>query len=604
MSLLTPWGLVWLGSIPVLLWLWRLSATQRRVRVSSLVPFEHLLKRHPRSRTRLVINILFWLQLAALISVALAMAQPVIVPPRAKRILAILDTSASMDARQRGASAFGRAKRALLTQLGRKAPTDQVLLMATAPVTALTPNPTSDALALRQAVQDVRVAHLGGNLATTARLGRALLGSEPDEIWVTTDEAAPSDLVTERVRWMPVGVPLPNAAIVGLDARGTLCAPSEAAVTATVQNFSDQPSAITLTVQQGRQALHEARKTLEPSTRQAFVLPLPAQTHGWLEVSLRAAHNVLSVDDRAWVPLPTGEAMPIVVQSATPSFTRTMSHWLDACQALQWSAEAPTSQRPYLLVTDQEARIDSAAAAVLLFAPPPPSATAAGSTTRLSYWIPAADHPISAYLAPVQAVAASLNASSAHAVSGTPVIWALVQGRKVPVVAVDEREGRPWVTMWFDPAGSEESTPAVLAFFNSVRWLLGGSQVTMTGQPLSISGMAGGAVRVRRPDGSVESVEAEGGWVRYDWTTQAGLYRVTQGSVEAQVAVNFFDPLESDTLERPSTWRLSPPATADASAAHASRATHPLVPLCLWALAVLLLLEWWWYRAKASAGIR
>ncbi|MBI2495056.1 MAG: VWA domain-containing protein, partial [Candidatus Omnitrophica bacterium] len=125
MHLLSPLGLLGLLSLPVLLWLWRLSAARRPVHVPSLIPFEHLLRRQPRRRTRLVVNGLFWLQLAALAGLALALAQPVVFQRQANTSLIVLDTSASMGARWKGSTAFEHARRALLERIERKGLTDQ-----------------------------------------------------------------------------------------------------------------------------------------------------------------------------------------------------------------------------------------------------------------------------------------------------------------------------------------------------------------------------------------------------------------------------------------------------------------------------------------------
>src|SRR3989338_5635910 len=145
MTFLTPLALLWLGSIPVLLWLWRLAATHRQVQIPSLVPFEHLLRRPPHRRTRLFVNTLFWLQLAALVFLALALARPVVFAPQPKTILAVVDTSASMGARLRGPTALERAKRMLRTRLSRKAARDAVFIVSSAPVAAVTPEATNEA---------------------------------------------------------------------------------------------------------------------------------------------------------------------------------------------------------------------------------------------------------------------------------------------------------------------------------------------------------------------------------------------------------------------------------------------------------------------------
>ena len=233
MRFLVPFALAWLLSIPVLVWLWRLASTRHHIRVPSLVPFEHLAKRSPRRRRRVIVNWLFWLQLAALASAALALAQPAI-RHHAATTLVIVDTSASMEAEGRGGSRWDQARRALKTRVARKSPTERWLLIATAPVVPLTPEPTSEGRVLARAIDDARVQRLGGNLSTAARLGRALLGGDPDRILVVTDEPPPQEPLPEMVEWVSVGQPRANAGIVGVDAQGAFCGRDAPRVVATI----------------------------------------------------------------------------------------------------------------------------------------------------------------------------------------------------------------------------------------------------------------------------------------------------------------------------------------------------------------------------------
>ncbi len=592
MSFLAPAAFLWLLSVPVLLWLWRLASTHRQLRVSSLVPFEHLLRRAHRRRTRLVVNALFWLQLAALIGGALALAQPALVGHHAKTILAILDTSASMDAKRGGSTAFEQAQRALTRRLARKAPMDQVFLMTTAPVTALTPQPTSDGASLARAIDAQRAQHLGGNLATTERLGRSLLGRAPDETLIVTDELQPPDLSSGAVRWVTVGRPVPNTAIVGLDVMGPLCSPSDARVVATVQNFSTQRASMRLTAQQAGRRLAETTAEASPRARQSLALALPEGVTGRVELALAAPADALAADNRAWVHIHPTARLPVVVRSARPLFTQAVSAWLNACQALTWTAEAPSSGGPYLLITDQEEPAAALTTPAMRFLPP------AARPVR-SYWVVSPDHPIGSYLSPVDVVATPLHLSVDAATAGTPVVSALVGGQKIPVVVAQERNGQRTVWMRFDPAGQAASTPILLAFFNSLRWLMGEARPQTTGDPLMVAGWATGTVMVHRPDGSTERVEADRGAVRYEGATLAGLYRFRQGSSEVTEAVNFFDPLESNTMDRVTTWHA--PQAAPPASASLRRSLSPLASFVMLWLLALLLVEWWRYAAKGRS---
>ena len=606
MSFLAPWALIWLGSVPVLLWLWRLASTQRQIRIPSLVPFEHLVRRQTRRRTRLVVNWLFWLQLALLIGLALALAQPILLRPRATTILAILDTSASMGARAGGRSVFERAKRELQRQIEQKAATDRVFLVATSPPAPVLPQPTTDTNMLTRAIRALPVSHLDGNLAATVRIGRVLLGGEPDELIVVTDEPPPADRLPPNVRWVRVGEPQPNVAIVGFDARGSLCAPAEARIVTTVQNFSGEPALVELAASQRGRGLSRTRAELAPHARVSVPLPIPSETEGELEIILEGPRDGLDVDNRAWFQMRRAATLPVVVHTEDVSFAQAMSRWLSACPAVPWTTTPPSDGGGYLLVTNQEEALSlsPAPSAIMVFRLP---AGQAGSprtpTPLLAHWVVSSDHPIGAYLAPLEVVAARLDLSATAASgSGLPVVSALVHGRKLPIIVAEERDGRRLVRCFLDPSGSQESTPMILAFFNSLRWLMGSSHPPTVGEPLTLGGFEPGTITVRRPNGSTEHVEAARGMLQYDGTTLAGRYQFSQRSTEVTVGVTFIDPLESNLLDRVSTWRAmsEPLVTLDTP----RRVTQPLASMLMWLLLIMVLAEWWLYAFKVVAQTR
>ena len=591
MSFLAPWALLWLGSIPVLLWLWRLASTHRQIRIPSLVPFERLLRRAPKRRTRLIIAPLFWFQLAALVGLAGALARPVVSQRRAKTVLVVLDTSASMGAEVGGSTVFAQAKRALLARIARKHPAEQWFLMTTSPPTPLTQQPTSDGVALTRAVEETRVSHLGGNLSTAAHLGRVLLGEETDATLVVTDEAPPTDALDTRLRWVRVGAAVPNVGIVGLDAQGPLCSVADASIVVTIQNFSDNPQAVTVAASQQGRRLIEARAELAPRDRRSLSLAIP-NTTGLVDITLAAPNDSLEVDNRAWVTLRRAATLPIAVRSDSAPFNDTLSTWLGACEALRWSMDPASREAPSLVITDREADVPASAVASVVFDAP------SEARPVLSHWVVSSGHPIGSYLAPVEAVAAALNLSPSGGISGTPVVSALVSGRNIPIVVADEREGHRAVLMRFEPSAGRASTPVLLAFFNSLRWLMGRSEGQATGEPLLVGGFRPGPVSVRRPDGTMDSVESDGGRLVYDQVTLAGPYRFSQGSAEVVEAVNFFDPLESNLLDHPSTWRAAQQPLA--APAVARNVVHPLSNLLMMVVLLLLLLEWWRYSTKST----
>lgn len=593
MSLLSPFALIWLGALPVLIWLWRLAATRRQTRVSSLVPFLALMRRTPRQRTRLVVNLLFWLQAAALTALALALAQPVLFAPRRRTVLVVVDTSASMAAVSSGQSAFERARATVRRLIARRHPGDRYLLVASAPVIPLTSQPTADPIQLTRAVDALSVSETAGSLATAAHIGRALGGGLVDRVVVVTDEPPPCE-AQDDVEFVTVGRPLANAALVGLDAHGPLCGEPAARIMATVHNFSDVPTHAEVTVTRGGQRLAESRASLEARARSTLTLPLPAGADGWVEVALSSPRDSLPSDNRAHVHIASAVTTPVAVVSDNPAFRRIMGEWLGACQGLAWSEGLPPQGRPpAVVVTDREVAADTAVAGLLRFV-----RADASSPVTLAHWMVAEDHPIGAFLSAVEPVAAASTAAAAPFSSGEPVVWGLAQGQRVVLVSAGVVDGRKTVSIMLDPAASPASTPLLVVFLNSLRWLTASADVVQTGDPITLSFLAPGAVTVRRPDGAVEHLMHEGGAFRYDATTRAGAYRLRFGGEEITRAANFLDPIESNLMERASTWQ---PLPQQAAAGAPAKVRIPLtLPLLLLVLA-LLAAEWWLYRAKRRA---
>jgi len=629
MNFLFPLGLAWLASVPVLVWLWRYATSKHQIRVSSLVPFAHLLRRRPARRQRVVVNWLFWLQAACLVLIALALAEPAFRGHATRTVLLILDTSASLQATHRGSPLLSAAKARLLSRIAHLGSRERALLVTTAPVRALTPEPTGDRFALQQLVGAASASDLGGRLSSAARLGQVLLGAAPDETVAATDEPAPEALAPS-VRVESVGEPLPNVAILGVDAYEPLCVPApvggaspdQARLIVTIQNFSGEAQEVSVEARQRGRVLTQQRLRLEADQRlpvalsvaveQAETLPVPAPVEPRpsgsgrnagrggrpasalmafapqepVQVQVSAPHDALAVDNQAWVTLQDRARLSVVVASDAPSFAETIGRWLDACPRIQWrrldlrSGPAAAAERPprSALRSALMAVAAESASEVLITdqlsqaqAWPSSSLVFAGHTARaqaaMVYWLNVAPHAITTYLRSLEPVATAVT-PLATLESGEPVLWALAKGTRVPLVLAGQRQGRRLVQCAIDPTATPSSFSLIVLFFNSVRWLSGSQGLLMTGEPLVVGPLPAGPVRIERPDGTRERRMHEGGVLREDATDRAGLYRVAQGGARFERAVNFFDAVESNTYARRSTWAVE---EATDSAAPSSR---------------------------------
>ena len=622
MTLLSPLSLFWLASVPALVWLWRFASSRHQTRIPSLIPFEHLLRRPPTRRTRVLVNVLFWLQLIALVLLAFALAEPVWQGRRSSTILAVLDTSASMGASGGGASPFQRATRDLLSRIDRQFPPARFLVVTTSPVRLLTPEPTSDAAELHRLIEAVTVADLGGNLSVARRIGQAMLDGDADRTVVLTDEPAPKDL-EPTVTFRSFGSAGPNVAIVGVDAYEPLCrapvggtGPSATQLTVMAQNFSAHAQRVNVVLRANGRVAARAALRLQAASRTPVSLGLPDGTTGPVEVELRAPKDVLASDNRVWLTLQGTDTRSVAVASDRPAFVDTVGRWLDACPRIAWkpaTAGAPDASAADILITDHPAlaqswsfnsaqdhgeqghpsagRVEPWPSSVIAFAPPQPAAR-----LLLTHWLANPAHPIGDYLEPLLAVPAAL-APVPSAVPGSEVaLWAIVQGQKVPLVSAAAHGGRRAVTIALDPVQTPNASPVILAFLNSLRWLTASRGLITTGESLTVGPFAPGHVRVERPRGGDDLVAPSGGLVRYDATDQAGRYRFSQGRLHVERAVNFLDPVESDTLHRVSTWGTD--AARPAPAHEPGRSPHSLVHWLLGLLVIVLFLEWVMYSRK------
>ena len=614
MSLLLPWALLWLGTIPVLVWLWRYATSTRQIPIASLIPFEHLVRRPLNKRTRLDVNVLFWLQLAVLGFIALALAEPILMGARAKTTVVLLDTSASMGATTGGAAPLQHAKYHLLARIARKGGLERFFLVTTAPVNVLTPEPTSDADQLRQLIQGLSAADLGGSLAVANRIGHALLGEQPDETLVLTDEPVPSGALDQTTVFRSFATPLPNAAIVGLDAHEPLCAPSDAQLVVTVQNFADAPQEVTLSVRHQHRLVATVSRQLEPERRVPISLTLPEESEGLVEVRLSATRDALAVDNRAFLQLRGHDAMPVVVASDSARFVDTIGSWLDACPRIAWKSVHPTEsldgqtdrrtdgQTDEILITDQPELVARWARPAIVF--PQDNKE---QRLVLTHWLVDSTHPIGRYLEPLDTVAATPGFLAEPRPVGEPILWGVVEGRKVPLIFVTSRNGRRQVNVLLDPTATPTSVPVVLVFLNSLRWLTGSLGLITTGEPVMVGSLAPGPVQVQRPNGAVELRTHDGGLFRYDSTDRVGRYRFVQDRTTVERVVNFLDPVESNTVKRVSTWEsfqasaapsLVHPALGEPKGGVNTLPRHSLVSWLLGLVFVLLLLEWILYSRK------
>jgi hypothetical protein len=615
MKLLFPLGLLYILGIAVLVWLWNFASSKYQKRIASLIPFAHLLKKSPKKRSQFVYNILFWLQLASLLLLALAISDPVSHKRFNKTTLVLLDNSASMNAAKGGDSVFKKAKSFLLEYISKEASKEQFYVIKTATAFPLSSQPLGDEDVLKGLIEDVKVASMAGDLASANRIGQALIGAYPGHVMVLTDERRPDDL-DPSVDFRSFSEPLGNVAIVGFDAYESLCVQTPSSIVIWAQNFFNEPQKVSVRVSCGSNFVSRVDTELPAFERVSIPIKLQEDAKGICTAALEGAkQDSLLLDNNISFRLKGSEAVNVELASDNENFGLALGRWVDACPRISKSliklssgneeviSSASKKANPPILITDDEA---------LAYKWPFASLYMAKSTNpekvRKVQWLIDLTHPLGEYLQPLETVSAQAPSWSDEGFSDSaeqgfmawaePVVWGLGDGIKQPIVYASSVEGKRKVWMLIDPSIDQNSVPLIVLVLNSLRWLSGSSALVSAGEPLVVGPFDKGVVKVRRPDGKVDVLNHEGGLFRYDKTDEAGIYRIEQKEIAIERVVNFINPVESNTFDVPSTWQESKVLSFNPPHEDDFVLTKKWVTWIAALLIVLLLIEWVLYSRR------
>ncbi|PDW05021.1 vWA domain-containing protein [Candidatus Viridilinea mediisalina] len=331
MSLLAPLGLLALFSLPLVLLLHLLRERRRRVVVPSLLLWQQLPQRPPPRRRRFpppTLLLLLHLLIAALL--ALALAQPawtLALFGRDEQLVLIIDTSTSMAAVRPGLveSRLEAARNLARRQIANLGARTSLALVATHPEPRLLAQAGPEGAAqLLAALEDLRAAGTGSNLAQALTLGEALLqGQSGGRILVLTDAALPQselDALGARprsvaVEWLNLGGTLDNLALVNFAARPRSSGPTP--VYARVVNYGETSVRTALRLYGDDQLLDTRAVSLGPAGEVELTWRIP-QGVRLLRAELES-RDALAADDVATLSLAQQRPLQALLVSEQPS---------------------------------------------------------------------------------------------------------------------------------------------------------------------------------------------------------------------------------------------------------------------------------------------
>jgi Ca-activated chloride channel homolog len=566
MSFLSPLSFLLATLAVPLMLLYFLKVRRRPQRVSSLLLWDPALRDREASAffQRLQRDPLMLLQILALIALAVAVARPAVTVSGygAKRVVVVLDTSASMKATDLSPSRFAHAQREALGLVSRLGEGAEVMVIESGVQPKVLAPFTRDRAEVVGAVRSAHARDLPNRLGDAIRTARALVGPDPRaEIHVFTDGAHPEAVKGQgddvRVRWTGVGQRGRNVAITNLAVRRNYFGAFDSQAFLSVVNFSPEVQSFSFTLHLDNDLIAEKSLTLEPNVRRAVVLPFSHPGGGVVRARLNVSDD-LEADNAAYAVIPPPRDIAVLLVSPGNLFLEKV---LKTDPQVKLEVRTPDAYQGGMenfdvVVVDgaNPARIGNGRFVLVNSAPGDVPIEVLGRLESPVVMDWDRTHPIMR-----QIDFAKVAIEEAMRVRPLAPGKTLVEAVGGPLIYLLEERDRKAVFFGFDLFRSD--FPLRVAFplmlSKSLRWLhpAGLDQASLqlaTGQPILLPVEHGvTSATVKTPSGRVVQAQVNRGLASYTETDEVGVYRVTTPRGETRVAVNIGNGDESDLTPRP-----------------------------------------------------
>jgi uncharacterized membrane protein len=617
-SFLSPLALGLLGLAVPLVLLYFLKVRRQPQRVSSVMLWLSARRDQQASALfqRLQFDPLLLLQVLALLLLALALARPTVTlqDRGTDRLVLVLDTSASMKARDAGGTRFREAQRRAMTLIAETGRGAEVMVIEAGVQPIIRVPFTRDLDQARRAVNALEAVDQPNRLSEAIRTALALVPAVDPRvrIQVLTDGAFDPAQVREfpdpRVRWVAVGGGARNVGITQFAVRKSYYGIYDYQAFASVTNFSDEPMTFPLVVTIDDRTVNEQTITLEPQVKRNVIVPFSLQAGG--VVAMRAGvRDDLEADDAVVGIIPEPRQLKVLLVSPGNLFLeKALKADPQVVLETKASAEYTGGMGGYDVVV-----LDSVSPAkvgpgrfVLVNALP-------GDVPIES--LGTMEHPIILDWARTHPIMRFVDLSKVGIEEGLRV-RPLAAGKTLlesvggPLIFLLEESQRKAVFVGFDLFKSDlplrVAFPLILS--NSLRWLHpvgleGADLMVKAGSPFLLTVEHGvQEATVADPAGRTRQAEITRGALSFAQTDHVGVYTLTTGTGSGRAvrfAVNLLEARESDI--RPQPLAVAPPPTTGGPA-DVFTYQRELWPFLLGLAIVTLCLEGFLYWRRQTAG--
>jgi Ca-activated chloride channel homolog len=593
-SFLSPLAFAVLGIAAPLVLLYFLKVRRREHRVSSLMLWGAELRDREASAffQRLQRDPLLILQLLALVALAVALARPIVTVTGegARKVVVVLDTSASMKARDVSPSRFEAARADALSFVRRLGEGAEIMVIESGVQPHVTAALGRDRDRALSAIHAARARDLPQRLPEALRTARALVGADPRaEIHVFTDGAFTLGEAPEtsdpRIRWVGVGRRGYNVGIVSLAIRKTYYGTFGYQAFVSLVNHSPEAQTFDFALAIDGQAIAEKSLTLEPNVRRSIVLPFAHQGGGTVTAKINVSDD-LATDNVAYAVIPPPKKIAVTLVSPGNLFLEKVLR-TDPTVALE--VKTPEQYQGgmgdadvVVLDSSTPPKVGPGRFVFVNTVPPDVPLEVLGRIEGPTVMDWDRTHPVMRHVE-----FAKVAIQDAMRVRPLAAGRALVEAVGGPLLYALEEPDRKAIFIGFDLFKTDfplrVAFPLILS--NTLRWLhpaaLEQSSLQLAaGQPMLLPVAHGiSSATVNTPSGRAVKALVTRGVVSFTDTDEVGVYTLSTARGDLKLAVNLGDGDESDVTPHP--LPAPPPTTAAAS---------PPVPIQreLWPLFVLI----------------
>ncbi len=564
MTFAEPLALAFAGlyGVLVLFYLW--ERWRRRVVAPALFLWAAVREDTLRAR-RFRPDLLFVLQFLLLTCLILGLARPYMHSPagvqNGVRHIFVLDTSASMQAREGRSSRFDQARAQALSLLKDLGTDDEIMLVNGGHSPEVVLNFTRDHAAIAAALAQAEPADTGADLALAVRFaGTARQRSDvPTELDVFSDVARGRlpPALRDQVTLFQVGETDDNLGIEALQVfQGRFQDYRQARVYVLVQNFAHREGHGFLTVQLEDRVVHRSGFTIAARESKGYLVdgfPGPGRVVARLDVN-----DALAADNTAYGWIRPAQPVRALVVSAPSPLVDDLRELAAAAPELQLKVVAPDG---YSAEQAQQADLTI----FHRFAPDAPPATNALYIypPRENQLFPVIDDATNVEVLDWNVRHAALQSLRPLAVLplqrariiappdwAQVLLWSRTIEREFPLAFAGERDGRRSACLTFDLEAERllgnDNVNLFLFFMNLLGWLTpvrGAPVVVNTGEVRSFDDVPAEPLQVRDPRGTTSTLPPGQPTLELRF---AGEYRLGSDGSSGTVLANFFDPTESD----------------------------------------------------------